>query len=120
MKCSCGTQYSRLKTPFCHGVYIKGKPQMNVDDFVPGVNIMPFGNCTSLLNPAVQMGRVDINGVKKAPCTPKVTLPWRNGKSDKLIEGKAALLNHCTNMCAYFGTINIEDSGQNLDGVTVG
>ncbi|MFX3633293.1 MAG: DUF4280 domain-containing protein [Candidatus Pristimantibacillus sp.] len=120
LMCNCGTQYSRLKMPLSHGVYIKGKAQMNVEDYIPNINIMPFGNCVNPSNPDVQNGRVDIEGVKKAPCIPKVTLPWRNGKVNKVIEGSAALLNDCTNKCTFNGDIIIVDNGQNLGGTIVG
>ncbi|MGK5512399.1 DUF4280 domain-containing protein, partial [Brevibacillus formosus] len=51
LSCSSGSKQSRLKMPFSHGVFVKGKPQMNIMDFVPNVNIMPFGKCSSLQNP---------------------------------------------------------------------
>lgn len=121
LSCSCGTQLTRLKIPFSHGVYIKEKPQLNIDDYLPGVNIINFGNCTNQLNPAVKNGKVDVEGVQKAPCVPVITGPWVNGKSDVLIEGKPALLSPCTNTCMYAGSlIKIEDDGQNLGGVSVG
>ncbi|MCY9529456.1 MULTISPECIES: DUF4280 domain-containing protein [Paenibacillus] len=116
LKCSYGTQPTRLKTPLSHGVYVKNKAQMNVKDYIPGVNIINFGNCSSLMNPAVQNSTmVDIYGVKKAPCMPVIGLPWINGKSDVLIEDEPALLNTCTLRCVYCGLIEVEDDGQNLD-----
>ncbi len=88
LSCSYGTQPTRLKRPFSPGVYVKNKAQMNIGDYVPRVNIQSFGNCSSLLNPAVQASEmVDIYGVKKAPCVPVLTMPWLNGKSDVKIEG---------------------------------
>ncbi|WP_413773645.1 DUF4280 domain-containing protein [Paenibacillus campinasensis] len=121
LSCSCGTQLTRLKLPYSHGVYVKEKPQMNIDDYVPNVNIINFGNCTNQLNPAVQNGQFDTEGVQKAPCVPVITGPWINGKSDVLIEGSPALLSTCTNTCIYAGSlIVIEDDGQNLGGVSVG
>lgn len=123
--CSYGTQLGRLKLPLCHGVYTKDKALMNVNDYEPFQNVMPFGYCTSSLNPAVANGRIDILGVRKAPCVPVLTKEWLNGKEDKIVDGYAALTKESTNMCLYCGMIKILDDGQNLapvfsEGVDVG
>ncbi|BFH17780.1 DUF4280 domain-containing protein [Paenibacillus melissococcoides] len=116
LKCSFGTQPTRLKTPLSHGVYIKNKAQMNIKDYKPGVNIIHFGNCSSPDNPAVQNSSlVDVFGVKKAPCIPLINMPWLNGKSDVLVENEPALLNTCTTRCIHCGLIQIENDGQNLE-----
>ncbi|MBG9944721.1 hypothetical protein ABD77_22725 [Brevibacillus formosus] len=121
LSCSSGSKQSRLKMPFSHGVFVKGKPQMNIMDFVPNVNIMPFGKCSSLQNPTVASATAANNGVlKPMPCTPLTTMPWVDGKADKMVGGHPALLNKSTNMCFYCGQIKIEDDGQDLGGVTVG
>lgn len=115
LSCSFGDKFNRLKMPFSHGVYIKGKPQMNIMDYVPNVNIMPFGKCSSLANPAVASATAANNGVlTPQPCTPMTTMPWIDGKTDVLVEGHPALLNKCTNCCLYAGIIKIEDDGQAL------
>ncbi|WP_139488160.1 DUF4280 domain-containing protein [Brevibacillus dissolubilis] len=111
--CSFGSEQSKLKTPFSHGVYIKNKAQMNIKDFTPLVHIMPFGKCSSLSNPTVAAATAANNGVlKEMPCIPVVTMPWINGKADVLIDEEPALLNKCTNQCMYCGTISIQDDGQ--------
>lgn len=115
LSCSFGDKFNRLKMPFSHGVYIKGKPQMNIMDYVPNVNIMPFGKCSSLSNPSVASATAANNGVlTPQPCTPMTTMPWIDGKTDVLVEGQPALLNKCTNCCLYAGIIKIEDDGQGL------
>lgn len=66
LSCSFGTQPTRLKRPFSHGVYVKDKAQMNVTDYLPGTNISNFGRCSCPANPAVKSSdMVDIYGVKK-------------------------------------------------------
>nr|WP_241970776.1 DUF4280 domain-containing protein [Brevibacillus sp. Leaf182] len=121
LSCSSGSQLSRLKMPFSHGVFVKGKPQMNIMDFVSNVNIMPFGKCSSLKNPAVASATAANNGVlTPMPCTPVMTMPWMDGKTDKVVGGHPALLNKSTNMCFHCGLIKIEDDGQDLGGVTIG
>jgi hypothetical protein len=89
---------------------------LTIEDYVPGVHIGSFGNCSNMENPAVSNSMmVDIYGVKKAPCVPVLTMPWLHGKGDAKVEGKAALLGHCTHKCLYGGDIVIEDDGQQLD-----
>ncbi|NQF15106.1 DUF4280 domain-containing protein [Brevibacillus sp. HB1.3] len=121
LSCSNGSKVSRLKMLFSHGVFVKGKPQMNIMDFIPNKNIMPFGNCSSLKNPAVASATAANNGVlTPMPCTPLTTMPWIDGKADKVVGGHPALLNKSTNMCFHCGLIKIEDDGQDLGGVTLG
>ncbi|WP_082063091.1 DUF4280 domain-containing protein [Paenibacillus sp. IHBB 10380] len=116
LQCEYGTQLTRLKLPFSHGVYVKGKAQTHVADYVQGINIISFGNCACVHNPAVENSQmVDINGVKKSPCIPALTMPWLSEKSDVLIEGQPALLKSYKQKCLYGGLIHIEDDGQNLD-----
>ena len=113
LSCSQGDQTSILKMPVSHGVYTKNKAQMNTMDYKPNVNIQPFGLCQTLSNPTVAAATAANNGVlKPMPCTPVVTMPWINGKSDQLIERFPALTNQSTNMCLYCGTIKVEDDGQ--------
>ncbi|QDX92974.1 DUF4280 domain-containing protein [Brevibacterium sp. JNUCC-42] len=117
LTCTFGTQKSRLKTPLSHGVFVKDKAQMNIKDFVPNVNIMPFGRCGNLANPEVAAA-TEANGgyLKRMPCMPIVTMPWIGGKENKLIEDAPVLLNDCTNMCLHCGgQISIIDDGQELD-----
>lgn len=72
-------------------------------------------------NPAVASATVANNGVlTQIPCTPLTTMPWIDGKADKMVGGHPALLNKSTNMCFYCGRIKIEDDGQDLGGVTIG
>lgn len=106
LSCTQGDQTSKLSTPYSHGVFLRGKPLLNIMDYKPYVNILPFGLCCSSQNPGV----VAANG--PVPCTPMITMPWINGKDDQLIEKFPALINKSTNMCIYCGTIRVEDDGQ--------
>lgn len=113
LSCSQGDQTSILQMPVSHGVFTKNKAQMNTMDFKPNTNIQPFGLCHTLANPAVAAATAANNGVlKPMPCTPVLTMPWLDGKSDQLIEGQPALTTQSTNMCLYCGTIRVEDDGQ--------
>lgn len=97
LSCSLGTAKSQLKLPASHGVYLKGKAQMNVNDFIPEKNVCSFGGCQE-------------NGV----CQPQLTMPWLHGNEDVLIAKEPALLHRCINHCMHGGTIRIEDDGQTL------
>ncbi|BFH71442.1 hypothetical protein J27TS7_32060 [Paenibacillus dendritiformis] len=120
LSCSYGSQPSRMGMQMSHGVYVKGKPIMNVMDHIPNVNIMPFGTCGSMQNPAVAAATAAKGGLpQRVPCTPMVMMPWLGGKTDKLVDNNPSLLNDSTNMCMFCGQIKVEDDGQNLDYVQV-
>jgi hypothetical protein len=113
LKCSCGDQESCLQIPVDHGVYINDKPQANIMDFKPNLNIKPFGKCRSLANPTVAAATAANKGrLKKMPCMPVITGPWIGGKEDMYIDNYPALLNKSTNMCMWSGRITISDDGQ--------
>ncbi|CAM3599522.1 DUF4280 domain-containing protein [Marinicrinis lubricantis] len=115
LTCNCGTMRTRLTMPLSHGVYIKEKAQMNVMDYKPNVNIMPFGLCCTIKNPEVDEATKANNHVlTPMPCKPVIQMPWTNGKSDKIIEGQPALLSKSTTTCIHQGIITIEDDGQEL------
>jgi hypothetical protein len=114
-ECTWGSMDSRLILPLSHGVYIKGRAQLNIMDFKPIMNILPFGMCSSLLNPLVAAATAANQGVlRKMPCIPVVVTPWMKGKMDKLVENQPALLCSSMNMCLFAGLITINDDGQPL------
>ncbi|UJF32209.1 DUF4280 domain-containing protein [Paenibacillus hexagrammi] len=115
VSCSCGNMRTRLTMPLSHGVSIKGKPQLTVEDYKPYQNIMPFGMCCTIQNPEVNAATTaNENVLRPMPCKPVIQMPWTHGKQDKLIEGKPALLSPSTTTCQYNGIISIEDDGQEM------
>lgn len=113
LSCSYGDAPSILKAPKSHGVFLKGKPKMNIMDYKSNVNVMPFGMCSSMSNPAVASATAaNYGNLTPMPCTPVITMPWINGKDDNLVENKPSLLSISTNSCIYCGDIIIEDDGQ--------
>ncbi|TQR41806.1 PAAR-like protein [Paenibacillus popilliae] len=106
MKCNCGSSTSRLKVEKSHGVYIRGKVQLNVNDYKPKANIESFGLCSSRANPDVQRAGGPVR------CNPNVATSWIYGKKDMLVGKQPALLNISQNSCMYQGTIRIVDNGQ--------
>jgi len=99
ISCSLGTAKDVLNLPISHGVYHKGKAQLNVADSVPGKNIISFGCCKKSSPPP--------------PCTPAICMKWINYMDTKLIiDNEKALLKDATLTCMSGGIISIDDDGQ--------
>lgn len=85
-------------------------PVATISDNVPMVNIMPFGMCSSLANPTVASATAAAMGaLTPMPCIPAITAPWVPGSPTVLVGGKPALSNSSTLMCAYGGSITIQN-----------
>lgn len=88
-------------------------PVATISDCIPFTNIMPFGMCQSLTNPAVSAATSAAMGVlTPQPCTPVISGTWFPGSPTVLIGGKPALNQSCKCMCAYAGVIQITNPGQ--------
>jgi hypothetical protein len=84
-----------------------------ITDNVPFFNIMPFGMCTSMANPAVAAATAAALGVlTPMPCTPVCPAPWAPGAPTVLITNIPALDNTSKLMCAYAGVIQFTTPGQ--------
>ena len=89
-------------------------PLANIMDNKPLVNIIPFGMCSSMSNPAVAAATAAAMGVlMPAPCVPVIAGPWVPGSPTCLIAGQPAVNNSCQLNCAYGGIIKINSPGQN-------
>jgi hypothetical protein len=92
---------------------LTGTPDANIMDNKPLVNIMPFGMCSSLANPAVASATTAALGVlTPMPCVPVIPAPWVPGSPTVLIGNMPALDNNCKLMCAWAGVIQIVNPGQ--------
>ena len=110
--CSFGTAPSNLCTQSsCLG---SGKPVAVVTDVQPGVNIPPFGMCTSLANPAVAAATAAALGVlTPQPCTMAPAGTWIPTKPSVMMGGKPCLCNDSSLICGCgAGTIKIVSPGQ--------
>ena len=111
LRCNLGSHERRLNLPICHGIYIKGAPQIHEADCVVGddQNISSFGVCSSSLHPANKTGlfadeREQLCGenillelpdedgdgesdgnVRGLPCNPVIVDWWQNIHDDVLI-----------------------------------
>ena len=94
-------------------VLAAGRPAGNVQDFVPILNIAPFGLCQSLANPAVASATAAASGVlTPMPCVPATSGPWAPGSAMVSVAGAPALNNSCTLNCVWGGVISVSDPGQ--------
>ena len=88
-------------------------PDANIMDNQPLVNILPFGMCSSLANPAVAAATAAALGVlTPMPCVPVTPAPWAPGSPTTLIGNMPALNNTSKLMCAWAGVIQIINPGQ--------
>ncbi len=112
MMCSFGAAPSTLMvTP--EAQTLTSTPIATIMDNIPMKNILPFGVCTSMANPAVAAATAAALGVlTPQPCMPVIPAPWMPGSPTVLIANKPALNNSCTLMCAYGGSITLVNPGQ--------
>lgn len=113
LKCSFGnTPSSMVVLP--ENCTLTTTPIATIMDNKPLVNILPFGMCSSLMNPLVAAATSAALGVlTPQPCIPMTTAPWIPGLPTILIKNKPALNNSSKLMCTYGGIIEIQNPGQN-------
>jgi len=114
LKCSFGSDQSDLSVAHpSQPVNLHGKCMANIMDYVPMMNIQPFGQCKSLANPTVAAATAANQGVlKEMPCIPNTTMQWIPGSMNVMIKGQPALMNDCKLMCMWAGVIEVSNEGQ--------
>jgi hypothetical protein len=113
LQCSFGMAPSSLVVLPVNMVNVGGVPAANIMDYVPMVNIMPFGMCSSIANPAVASATSAALGVlTPMPCIPNTAAPWMPGSPFVLIANMAALNDTSKCMCMWAGVISITSPGQ--------
>jgi hypothetical protein len=113
MQCSFGLAPSSLVVLPLNRTYTDQAPDANIMDHVPMVNIMPFGMCTSLANPAVAAATAAAMGVlTPMPCIPNTPAPWATGAPTVVLGNALALDNLSKLMCAWGGLIQIAAPGE--------
>ena len=91
---------------------VEGKLAATITDIAPGVNIPPFGMCTSLVNPMVAAATAAALGVlTPMPCVPMPVGPWKPPAAQTTMNGIPALTLGATCNCAYAGVITIFPPG---------
>lgn len=111
-QCSLGTAVATFNaTP--RSVSSSGRLAANVMDHQPLLNVMPFGMCTSLANPAVAAATAAALGVlTPMPCIPNTPMPWAPGAMGVRVDNALALDDRAALMCTWGGVIRIVDAGQ--------
>ena len=111
--CSFGAAPSTLNVLPENKVMGCSKPAANIMDNKPGVNVMPFGMCSSMANPQVAAATAAALGVlTPMPCMPMTSAPWAPGCPTVLVGNKPALTDSCKLMCQWAGVISINNPGQ--------
>ena len=113
MQCSFGLAPSTLVVLPTNRVFTNQQPDANIMDHIPMVNIMPFGMCTSLANPAVASATAAALGVlTPMPCIPNTPAPWVPGATTDLLGNFPALDNMSKLNCVWGGVIQFIDAGE--------
>jgi hypothetical protein len=112
LTCSFGMAPSTLSVLPVNRVNVM-TPAATIMDNKPFVNILPFGTCSSILNPTVAAATAAALGVlTPMPCIPVTVAPWVIGRPTILIGNFPALDKDSILMCAWAGVIQITQPGQ--------
>lgn len=108
MQCSFGSAPSSLlvlpkSRCFCTPV----TAYATIMDYIPIINILPFGTCTSPSNPANY-------ATGSSPCIPAIVEPWKPGSGTVLLNNFKALSKESICQCGFQGIISIKDAGQHI------
>jgi hypothetical protein len=112
LKCSMGLAPGKLTVLPTSQINVENQPMATIFDNIPNTNIMPFGMCQSIANPAVAAATSAAMGVlTPQPCTPVTPAPWVVGSPTVILGGKPALNKDAKCMCVFAGIIEITNPG---------
>lgn len=113
IQCSFGLAPGSLTVLPANCVMAGGVPAANVMDYVPMVNILPFGMCNSMANPTVAAATAAALGVlTPMPCIPMTAAPWMPGIPTVMIGKMPTLDDGSKCLCSWGGSISISMAGQ--------
>jgi hypothetical protein len=116
LRCDQGTSPSSLNLLPTPPIQADRLRAATVMDFAPMTNILPFGMCRTQANPQVAAATAAAQGVlTPQPCVPVTTGPWSPGSSYIEIEHQKALTTDSTCRCAWTGTIEITNAGNEVE-----
>jgi hypothetical protein len=108
LQCSFGAAPSPITVLPASRVVAEGKPMANIMDNKPFINIMSFGVCMSLTNPATASLTAAALGVlTPGPCTPMTSAPWTPGAPTVMVGNMPALNSTSVCACMYGGVIKV-------------
>lgn len=117
MECTFGIAPSSLVVipvaPTDKRTFTNEMPDANIMDYVPIMNIPPFGMCMSPSNPVVAAATTAALGVlTPMPCVPLTLSPWAPGAPDVLL-GKFPTLDNSSQVeCMWGGVITFTSPGE--------
>jgi hypothetical protein len=113
LMCPFGAAPSNLVVLPKNKMMTSNQPAANIMDFVPGTNILPFGPCLSMGNPATAAATAAAMGTPTpTPCNFVPVGPWKPGAATVMLANMPALDNVSTLNCAWGGVITIVMPGQ--------
>ena len=113
MQCSFGMAPSSLVVLPVNRTFTQQQPDANIMDNIPLTNIMPFGMCMSIANPAVAAATAAAFGVlTPMPCLPVTPAPWTPGAATVNLGGAPTLDNISTLTCMWGGVIEFISPGE--------
>jgi hypothetical protein len=113
MQCSFGVAPSSLVVLPVNRTLTQQQPDANIMDNIPLTNIMPFGMCMSIANPAVAAATTAALGVlTPMPCVPVTPAPWTPGAPNVNLGSAPTLDNTSTLMCMWGGVIEFVTPGE--------
>jgi Domain of unknown function (DUF4280) len=113
LTCSFGAAPSTLTVLPINRTSTNNQPEATIQDYLPMVNIMPFGMCLTPSNPQVAAATTAALGVlTPQPCLPVTTAPWVPGSPLVAIAQQPALNNTSMCLCQWGGVITITNPGQ--------
>lgn len=88
-------------------------PAGKITDFVPMLNVPPFGMCNSPANPMViTLTALALGVFTPAPCIPVLTAPWITTSPTVLIGSVPAIDMNSKLTCLWGGLISFINPGQ--------
>lgn len=106
LTCPFGVAPAVLQVPPLSRVTVGGLVPATLPDDLFGENILTFGMCNSLANPAVAAATAAALGVlTPMPCTPVVVTPWESPDPTVLVGGTPVVTAPAHCQCAFGGVI---------------
>lgn len=113
MMCTFGMMPSNLVVLPINRTITNQVPDANIMDHLPMTNIMPFGMCMSIANPAVAGATAAALGVlTPMPCVPATVTPWAPGAITVLLGNQPSLDNVSMLNCMWAGVITFITPGE--------
>jgi hypothetical protein len=108
LQCSFGAAPAPITVLPKNRVNAEHKPMANIMDHQPFINIMPFGVCMSLANPATAaLTSAALGVLTPGPCTPMTSTPWAPGAPTVMVANMPALNSTSVCACMYGGVIKV-------------